>query len=191
MYLQTAMAQCEAPFGQCPKERSFFMASLSCEVQSQSCSLLSQRQSCPTQKWGASVLRGSPYGENCVRDAKSYLNGLWEVGASTSDTSYTASTWGGLARENWTLWLTAAQCAMGLGIMGDLELWVTLNHYWPKAKRILAKGQKCQWAIPCQRSEKKRSTSKSGFFFNEMWKILRQNDNFDRFFNHFCNFWVF
>ena len=32
------------------------------------CSSLSQRQSCPTKKWGVSVLRGSPYGENCVRD---------------------------------------------------------------------------------------------------------------------------
>ena len=34
------------------------------------CSSLSQRQSCPIPKWGASVLRGSSYGENCVRDEK-------------------------------------------------------------------------------------------------------------------------
>ena len=39
---------------------------ISCAVHSQSCSSLSQRQSRPIQKWGASVLRGSPYGENCV-----------------------------------------------------------------------------------------------------------------------------
>ena len=41
---------------------------ISCAVHSQSCSSLSQRQSCPIQKWWASILRGSPYGENCVRD---------------------------------------------------------------------------------------------------------------------------
>ena len=42
---------------------------ISCAVNSQSCSSLSQRQSCPIPKWGASVLQGSPYGDNCVRDA--------------------------------------------------------------------------------------------------------------------------
>ena len=45
---------------------------ISCAVHSQSCSSLSQRQSCPIPKWGASVLWGSPYGENCVRDAFLY-----------------------------------------------------------------------------------------------------------------------
>ena len=42
---------------------------ISCAVYSHSCSSLSQRQSCPIPKWEASVLRGSPYGENCVQDA--------------------------------------------------------------------------------------------------------------------------
>ena len=37
----------------------------------------------------------------------------------------------------------------------------------------------------------KRSTSKSGFFFNEMWKIIGQIDDFDRFFNNSCNLGVF
>ena len=41
---------------------------ISCAVHFQSCSSLSQRQSCPIPKWGASVLRGFPYGESCVRD---------------------------------------------------------------------------------------------------------------------------
>ena len=37
----------------------------------------------------------------------------------------------------------------------------------------------------------KRSTSKSGFFFNEIWKIIGQIDDFDRFLNNFCNLAVF
>ena len=39
---------------------------ISCAVHSLCCSSLSQRQSCPIQKRGASVLRGSPYSENCA-----------------------------------------------------------------------------------------------------------------------------
>ena len=37
----------------------------------------------------------------------------------------------------------------------------------------------------------KRSTSKSGFFFNEIGKIIRQIHDFGRFLNNFCNFGVF
>ena len=37
----------------------------------------------------------------------------------------------------------------------------------------------------------KRSTSKNGFFKNEIWKIIGQIDDFGRFFNNFCNFLVF
>ena len=37
----------------------------------------------------------------------------------------------------------------------------------------------------------KRSTSKSGFFFNEMWKIIGQIDDIDRFFDNSCNLGVF
>ena len=37
----------------------------------------------------------------------------------------------------------------------------------------------------------KRSTSKSGFLFNEMWKIIGQIDDFDSFLNNSCNLGVF
>ena len=39
---------------------------LSCSVHSLCCSSLAQRQSRPIQKWGASLLRDSSYGENCA-----------------------------------------------------------------------------------------------------------------------------
>ena len=37
----------------------------------------------------------------------------------------------------------------------------------------------------------KRSTLKSGFFFNEMWKIIGQIDDFDHVLNNSCNLGVF
>ena len=37
--------------------------------------------------------------------------------------------------------------------------------------------------------QEKSSMSKSGFF-DEMWKIIRQNDDLRRFLNNFCNFGV-
>ena len=43
--------------------------------------------------------------------------------------------------------------------------------------------------IPYQRSEKKGQHQKVDFFY-EMWKIIRQIDDFGRFFNNFCNFGV-
>ena len=45
-------------------------------------------------------------------------------------------------------------------------------------------------AIPCQRSKKKGQCQKVDFF-NEMWKIIGQIDDFDRFLNNSCNLGVF
>ena len=47
------------------------------------------------------------------------------------------------------------------------------------------------WAIPCQRSEKKAQRRKVDFFFIEMWKTIGQIDDFDRFLNNSCNLGVF
>ena len=44
-----------------------------CFSMGQKCSSLSQTQSRPTQKRGASVLRGSPCGENCVCGILAFL----------------------------------------------------------------------------------------------------------------------
>ena len=45
-------------------------------------------------------------------------------------------------------------------------------------------------AIPCQTSEKMVNVKK-WIFFNEMWKIIGQIDDFDRYFNNSCNLGVF
>ena len=45
-------------------------------------------------------------------------------------------------------------------------------------------------AIPCQRSEEKGQRRKVDFF-NEMWKIIGQIDDFYRFLNNSCNLGVF
>ena len=55
---------------------------------------------------------------------------------------------------------------------------------------LLALQRGLRWAIPCQRSEKKGQCQKDDFF-DEMWKIIRQIDDFGRFLNNFCNFGVF
>ena len=47
---------------------------ISCEVHFLCFSSLSQRQSHPIHKWGESVLRGSPYGENCVLGTGAPMN---------------------------------------------------------------------------------------------------------------------
>ena len=43
------------------------------------------------------------------------------------------------------------------------------------------------WGDSMSKVREKRSTSKSGFFFNEMWKIIGQIDDFDRFLSNSCN----
>ena len=45
-------------------------------------------------------------------------------------------------------------------------------------------------AIPCQRSEKNCQRQKVDFF-DKMWKLLRQIDDFGRSLINFCNWWVF
>ena len=72
----------------------------------------------------------------------------------------------------------------------DQETWLGWTHFndfflakiWPILDHIRA--------IPCQRSEKKGQLWKVDFF-NEMWKIMGQIDDFDRFLNNSCNLGVF
>ena len=45
-------------------------------------------------------------------------------------------------------------------------------------------------AIPYQRSKTKGQHQRVDFF-DEMWKIIRQMDDFGRFLKNFCSFWVF
>ena len=66
---------------------------------------------------------------------------------------------------------------------------------WPNIKKILIptiQELKCgQLGDSMSKLREKRSTSQSGFFFNEMWKIIGQIDDVDPFFNNFCNYGVF
>ena len=69
------------------------------------------------------------------------------------------------------------------------EYWKCLLH--PLGQFLFTKILKVQLGDFMSKVREKRSTSKSGFFFYEMWKIIGQIDDFDRFLNNSCNLGVF
>ena len=66
----------------------------------------------------------------------------------------------------------------------QLQIGTNSISYWNKSNITLQKIKFHIGAIPCQRSEKKGQPQKVDFFY-EMWKIIRQIDDFGRFWTTF------